>query len=592
MTTATVPESWNALFLEWIQDSCKVYAATNTNLHQIYQKAYKSLKACPKEFSNPADLKELKFFGPSICKALEGKQLAYCGEHALAVPEPTSAPAAAPSARSSKRATAADSTDDAVRKQRKKQPWVPKFRSGGYAILLTLYHNDSINAGAGMNKSAIVRFAEALCDSSFKSNPNVGTFYSAWSSINTILKNDMAYAEGSRNSTYYITDEGRQLAEKLLQAERESRPPNPASDVIGDIQPRPVRETEFSTPARVERLRTGTTLVDDASPNTLVRNQIAQMAPGSTANGSSFAAGLEEGDMYGFEQWESGSYSIKVIIDNREVRNSDDRDFFPNELNKLGVSASVAPLSVGDCIWIAEHNRTKKVAVLNYILERKRLDDLVSSIKDGRFKEQKTRLKRSGLENIIYLVEEPQGMDQAAYASQIQTAMSETITIDNFFLKRTTSAEASAVYLAKVATYLESTVYKQTALMVVHPVLENTATYRQGLENARQIYKNQYRTKVVVAFDSFQSALSKSGMLTVRDIYVRMLLTVRGITLEKAQAIQRHYPTPSHLMNAYKAIVSEDSKKMLLFNKLGNEIDRQKVTKMLSTRVYEVWGCM
>lgn len=560
-----------------------MYSATNTNLHQIYQKAYKSLKACPKQFSHPSDLKELKFFGPSICKALEGKLLAYCGENALPVPEPA---VQAPSARSTKRATTeTDANTGTTTKKRKSQPWVPRFRSGGYAILLTLYHHDSINEGVGMNKAAIVRFAEALCDTSFKNNPKLGTFYSAWSSINTLLKNEMVYAEGARNGTYFITDDGKQLAEKLLQAERESRPPNPASAVIGEVDVT-IRAPEISTPSRVGALR-ATTHVEDSSPNTLIRMQMAQMAP-TVSSASSQLDGIAE-NSYRSSLWQAGSYSIQAIIDNREVRSSDDRDFFCNELNRLGTRASVAALVVGDCVWTAQNTVTKEVAVLDYILERKRLDDLIASIKDGRFKEQKARLKRSGLKHIIYLVEEPPGIERGAYNSQIQTAMAQAITLDDFFLKRTTSSEETVSYLDIVAKYLRDVIYKDVSLTVVHPSLQSARSYQIGLAKARKNHEMD-NTKIGVAFDSFQTALSKSGMLTIRDIYIRMLLTVRGITLDKALAIQKQFSTPRDLIDAYKTLLEEDAKKMMLFNKLGNEINRKKITKMLSARVYEVWG--
>ena len=37
------------------------------------------------------------------------------------------------------------------------------------------------------------------------------------------------------------------------------------------------------------------------------------------------------------------------------------------------------------------------------------MDDLASSIKDGRFREQKFRLKKCGLSHPVYLVEEHRG---------------------------------------------------------------------------------------------------------------------------------------------------------------------------------------
>lgn len=43
--------------------------------------------------------------------------------------------------------------------------------------------------------------------------------------------------------------------------------------------------------------------------------------------------------------------------------------------------------------------------VLDFIVERKTADDLAASIMDGRYEEQKYRLKICGINNVVYLVE-------------------------------------------------------------------------------------------------------------------------------------------------------------------------------------------
>lgn len=43
--------------------------------------------------------------------------------------------------------------------------------------------------------------------------------------------------------------------------------------------------------------------------------------------------------------------------------------------------------------------------VLDLLIERKRVSDLVISIRDGRYAEQKSRLKKTRLSNIMYIVE-------------------------------------------------------------------------------------------------------------------------------------------------------------------------------------------
>jgi ERCC4-type nuclease len=57
-----------------------------------------------------------------------------------------------------------------------------------------------------------------------------------------------------------------------------------------------------------------------------------------------------------------------------------------------------AGVAVGDFIWIAQRTVPQydefDEIVLDYIVERKRADDLVSSILDGRYKEQKVSMCR------------------------------------------------------------------------------------------------------------------------------------------------------------------------------------------------------
>lgn len=103
--------------------------------------------------------------------------------------------------------------------------------------------------------------------------------------------------------------------------------------------------------------------------------------------------------------WPRGSYTISLIIDNREVKSKVDRAGFYNAcvksahaMNKQETerfNVEQRALALGDALWIAVHKITKKEVVLDSIVERKRLDDLCSSIKDTRFHEQKVRSSHS-----------------------------------------------------------------------------------------------------------------------------------------------------------------------------------------------------
>lgn len=94
--------------------------------------------------------------------------------------------------------------------------------------------------------------------------------------------------------------------------------------------------------------------------------------------------------------FQPGSFEITLILDNREVKSQKDRDFVYNALKKRQINVEQRSLVLGDVLWVAKcHLRAGAMVnhecVLDYILERKRLDDLCQSIKDGRFHEQKVR---------------------------------------------------------------------------------------------------------------------------------------------------------------------------------------------------------
>jgi crossover junction endonuclease MUS81 len=88
----------------------------------------------------------------------------------------------------------------------------------------------------------------------------------------------------------------------------------------------------------------------------------------------------------------AGSYEISLILDTREVESKTSRDKFAQALEDKGVRMETRALKLGDVCWIAKRKDgiggEEDECVLNYVMERKRLDDLCSSIKDGRYTEQ------------------------------------------------------------------------------------------------------------------------------------------------------------------------------------------------------------
>jgi crossover junction endonuclease MUS81 len=90
---------------------------------------------------------------------------------------------------------------------------------------------------------------------------------------------------------------------------------------------------------------------------------------------------------------------INIIIDNRETELY--KDIIERDLDKYKdkIKITKEQLELGDIIIKIDDDLNS-----TFVYERKTMNDMISSVKDGRYKEQKTRLM-SNYENINYIIE-------------------------------------------------------------------------------------------------------------------------------------------------------------------------------------------
>ena len=123
---------------------------------------------------------------------------------------------------------------------------------------------------------------------------------------------------------------------------------------------------------------------------------------------------------------------VILLIDTREVKTKKDRSFLYNQLRENNVKCETRALPLGDALWVYRCKGDDTDYVLPCIIERKKIDDLASSIVDGRYVEQKRRLKSCGLENVIYLVEGEPNANQRVTEGSLQSAIMHTKVISGF----------------------------------------------------------------------------------------------------------------------------------------------------------------
>ena len=136
---------------------------------------------------------------------------------------------------------------------------------------------------------------------------------------------------------------------------------------------------------------------------------------------------------------------LNLVLDNREanlITRLKEREL-EKYLTKLSIE--VKPLDIGD-IHIVSNDKT-------WVIERKTVNDLLASVKDGRYKEQKTRMLASGYD-ITYIIE---GDDILCGKSERNQQLLSSIYIycmyrDNIHLVFTKSIEETATYILTMCT--------------------------------------------------------------------------------------------------------------------------------------------
>ncbi|KAL2154414.1 hypothetical protein VTH82DRAFT_3090 [Thermothelomyces myriococcoides] len=597
----------NPLFLGWVKEWWDTARERNSKGVTTYKHAYDSLKACPITFEHPASLQKLKGFGPKLCERLTEKLRAYCEENGLPMPpHPNSRKRAGRPATVQGGAEEEEEEGEPERpakRAKKPKPYVPAYRSGAYAIILAL--SKPGQEVVGMPKAELIREAQPYCDSSFTAPSDPRGFYTAWNSMKTLLQKELVYERGRPLKRYALTDEGWEVAKRIREVTAPTAAASTTTSTLSVAVPgtsRPNMLPSVAPPARPEPI----TIDDDDDEEQDGKNCLPPQQSGDSDFKNVVAdAGNATGDAavpnFTPIRLAPGTFTVELVLDCREIRSKTDRDYIQEELAKRGVKPTVRSLELGDALWVARCKQPGWLArvgaegdevVLDWIVERKRLDDLVSSLKDGRFHEQKFRLRRSGVKNVIYLVEEIRmdAMHFQRYEEAVQSAMASMQVVDGYFLKRTQKVDDTIRYLASMTKMLKS-VYEAKTLYVIPTGVLTTKNYLPLLKHLRETRPSD---SYHISYPAFASLASKSQNMALRDLFLKMLMCTKGVTGEKAIEIQRIWKTPYDFAKAFEQCgPGEEGRRRkvdLVANRLGHLVGRKKVTKSISQKLAEVWG--
>lgn len=409
--------------------------------------------------------------------------------------------------------------------KKKKYAYVPPPTSGAYAILVGMLKAEQNELIKNLSKQQVLDYCTKYSQAGLKDNSKI------WASMKGLIDKSLIGRHIARDPLYFLEDEGRDLALKLIAL---------------------AEGTDIPAESNDEDESRGSELVTDSQQS--VVNTISIGDDESTNNFCDSNFRLDK-----------GTYEIVMIIDQRE---------------KIVIEApfktETRTLACGDFLWVARpkdvapNDKTKDL-VLDFVVERKRLDDLSSSIFDGRFEQQKQRLLDSGVRRPLYLIEDMSNMRPGSVTSAgLAQAIINTLIHDGISYERVRNVGHVNDYLIGMTKCLEQLYSK-------FDCLKSCSQERLRSDDADI---NEFMT-----FCDFQTKGAKITNWTVREMFAKHLIQITGMSDKRVAVIIKKYPTISALLDAYKSCNSEKEKENLL-SKLEIPDSNRTIGPAISKRVY------
>ena len=246
----------------------------------------------------------------------------------------------------------------------------------------------------------------------------------------------------------------------------------------------------------------------------------------------------------------------QLVIDNREkyiIKYINEYNDTINEAdnktkNKKIIKYEIKQLDIGDILIYVND-------VLFIVIERKTINDLISSIMDGRYREQKLRLKalmdkHNRQLKIIYLIEGKLiGKRKSSIPnSTIWSTMCKLIMRDNFIVFRSKSIKESVNFIktmsSKAVESYKANNYIKSLKNTNQNTNQNTEECVNNIEDSKNLF-SQYASSI---------RIKKKDNLTPGICFSRQLAQIPGVSTRIALCIMNVYQSMPKLIIAYEAI--------------------------------------
>jgi ERCC4-type nuclease len=325
----------------------------------------------------------------------------------------------------------------------------------------------------------------------------------------------------------------------------------------------------------------------DSSSISSVTSSSARADASTTTTSTSFAPSAKEmaynkakKDAQNLELPPRGPWKVILLIDGREHKSKQ----IVSQCKQSGIPCEERHLPIGDMAWIARctlpktsemSTEPKPIEVMiGTIIERKDVNDLVSSLFGTRYSEQRLRLSKCGLPQVLFLVEGDVNQVQNCPPETLQMTMMETRVHLGFQVVRTKNLVETVQVLKGLHRRLVQRTFpeafdKDVGMAVPLFVADSSEIGRRlgsSSDNGRRRNRRPSSLLEMVFDTTPKPPLGTSRFITyaelkakvefdreqgtraVQAITLAMLKQIPSISQKKCTAIAQEYPTMNRLI--------------------------------------------
>lgn len=317
-------------------------------------------------------------------------------------------------------------------------------------------------------------------------------------------------------------------------------------------------------------------------------------------------------------------FTLHLLIDNRE-RSGHSQSALSRLLSMQTIKTDVRPLSISDFCWVAHHNESGCEFLIDCLIERKRMSDLIGSIKDGRLAEQRFRLKNTLCDRRIFLIEGPyeqsnsrsfrrpsNGSNQPKYQRSVPESTVESalmgLRMQHGFMVQTTSSLNFSIMFVKQLHKLITDELKKDGVRVRPSTNQssNQSNQSSNQSNHQAASRCKGAGECFAAFsrrmkkrpadeddadeegdDEAENDRSGASSVTQATIatWATQLRMIRRVSPAVAAVVVDMYPSCRDLFEAYEKCESISHEKQLLADIKWGPVRKRRIGNALSERI-------